>query len=436
MKLKWLFLAVLVISLFIVPNYVYSQGMGGSGNNFIKKFSDLRNSFFIEQKEKSEKQPMEHGKIVTDSFRDFVIVEYTDFKNRNGYSLYGTVFMPREAYENMQKGISDKKYPTITIAYGTMCVNRMYGILYRELAKKGYIVEGLDYQGQGFSSGPAQKTQNSLLGIRGRVDGEAMADDVLRFRDYLIDNGYPIDVDKMGIWGWSLGTMVSPAVVAKDPRYKAMSHMGFVYDNAELGSPTHLGNYIDTVKVPLQIEMTQLALHDDLPITPWYDAAVRVFDDYKGPIVISIHDPLPYTPITMAGFMFNKSRTYHYILEDVIPFFDYFVKGDKSAYNKIIAPDKYCNDIGKVYRLGKDVRDFTLEEKKRINQVINRRIPIDDGAWFSNYVFLPVWSRVVVPMLPYTDQIMELMFKTFLPWNVAWDFAMEYVEPNNEAMNK
>jgi len=436
MSLKQISLVMLVVSLFVVPNFVYSQGMGSDADDFIRKFIDLKDSFFIEQKAKAEKNTMENGKIVTDSFKDFVIVEYTDFKNKNGYSLYGTVFMPREAYENMQKGISRKKYPTITIAYGTMCVNRMYGILYRELAKNGYIVEGLDYQGQGFSSGPAQKTQDSLLGIRGRADGEAMADDILDFRDYLIDNGYPIDVDKMGIWGWSLGTMVSPAVIAKDPRYKAMSHMGFVYDNAELGSTTHLGKYIDTMKVPYQIEMTQLALHDDFPITPWYDTAVRVFDDYKGPIVISIHDPLPYTPITMAGFMFNKSRTYHYINEDLIPFFDYFVKGEDSAYSKIIASDKYCNDIGKVYRLGKDVRNFTPEEEKRIKQVINRRIPIDNGAWFSDYIFVPVWSRVVIPMLPYTDQIMELMFKTFLPWNVAWDFAMEYIEPNNEIMNK
>jgi len=168
------------------------------------------------------------------------------------------------------------------------------------LPKNGYIVAAIDYQGQGFSSGPAPIED-------GKVDSEVYADDILEFQQYLFDKGYPIDENRMGIWGWSLGTMVAPAVVYKDPRYRAVSQMGVIYENSVGASTTHWARYIDSVNVPLQIEMTIASIHDGWIITPWYGPAIDLFEEYNGEVMLIIHDPGPMAPLTVAGF-FNSEK--------------------------------------------------------------------------------------------------------------------------------
>lgn len=372
------------------------------------------------QTEETTKTPMENGEIVT-KFKDFVIVEYTSFVNRNDYSLYGTVFLPAEAYENP----SGKKYPFVFLAYGTACTNRFYGVLFRELAKSGYVVAGIDYQGQGYSSGPAPYKD-------GMVDSEVYADDILEFQQYLFDNSYPIDENRMGIWGWSLGTMVTPGVIYKDPRYKAVSQMGVIYDNSVAASTTHWEKYLKSINIPLQIEMTMASMHDSWIVTPWFDPAVDLFEDYSGEAMLIVHDPAPMAPLTFAGFM-SENRVYHYINE-VIDFFNYFLSGDKESYARLIAPDPYCTKIGKSYKFKNDQRLLTEDEWSFINRVRKTAGNIHDGSWFSRYVFFPTWERLVIPTLSYVDMPMEYATRLLLPWDLMWNFGMEYFEMNHEEL--
>ena len=428
------------IALFFTP-VVYSNQLGGGfGDSFEKQmqnnataktpmehvFKYLRDNLLNNEEnakalEEKAKTLMEHGELVT-KFKDFVIVEYTDFVNRNDYSLYGTVFLPTEAYENP----NGQKYPFVFIAYGTMCINRIYGILFRELAKNGYIVAAIDYQGQGFSSGPAP-IENGI------VDTEVYVDDVLEFQQYLFDKGYPIDENRMGIFGWSLGTMVAPGVIHKDPRYRAVSQLGVLYDTPAGGATDYWAKYIDTIDVPLQISMAMASIHDGWIITPWWDQAIELFENYNGEIILMVHDPGPMAPLTVAGFFNSEKRVYHYINE-VIDFYDYFLNGDKEAYERLIAPDPYCTIIGKSYKLENDQRLITEEEWDLINMIRRAAIYINGYPMFSKYIFIPMWKYLVVPSLSLVDMPVEYAMRLLMPWELIWNFGGEYIEINHEEL--
>jgi len=91
--------------------------------------------------------------------------------------------LPKKAYENIGTANSEK-FPFIMITYGTMCINRMYGLLFKNLVKRGYIVAGVDYTGQGFSEGSKPVISEDDL----RLDSEYITQDVLDFQKYLFAN--------------------------------------------------------------------------------------------------------------------------------------------------------------------------------------------------------------------------------------------------------
>lgn len=352
---------------------------------------------------------LSEGKEIT-RFRDFTIEEFP-FKNREGTRLYGTVFVPNS---NPNSG----RYPMITIAYGTACINRMYGLLFRELAKRGYVVSAVDYRGQGYSEGVLPVAPN------GKIDGEAFANDVIDFQKYVLDN-YPVDPDRMGIWGWSLGTVVTPVVLARPEGklYKAISQMGVLRtDLAEKIANVEF-DYEDVSDAPLQIQSCIGALHDEDFITPWWWSPVDAYMAYKGPKMIILHGP----SFGMAG-MATKERAYDYV-NDVGDFFDAFLKNNAEAYARLIQPDPFCNQIGKTFNFGQDKREFTKEEMAMIDEARKTK-----GAKVSSSVFLPLWRGMVAPMLALVNEPVEISTKTIMPWSKVWVGFMDYWEYNTEPM--
>ena len=356
------------------------------------------------------------NKIVTE-FEDFVIEEF-DFFNRDKTRLYGTVFLPKKAYENIGTA-NPEKFPFIMITYGTMCINRMYGLLFKNLVKRGYIVAGVDYTGQGFSEGSKPVISEDDL----RLDSEYITQDVLDFQKYLFGARYPIDETKMGNWGASLGTVTSAILADKEHRYKAISEMGLCGKNLSRGTyPTweQIQGKLPTTTA-LQIEATMAAVHDTDMITPWWQAPIDAYNEHKGPKMIMIHDRYP----SFLGMLGSQKRAHHY-LQEVIDFFDYFLRGDKQAYHRLIAPDEYCTKLGKAFDFGKDKRDFSSNEENYINRFRNLY-----GMPFAYNGFGPMWNQYVLNLLPLASQPFKINIPFLLPWDKIW-LLFEYWEPNYE----
>jgi pimeloyl-ACP methyl ester carboxylesterase len=352
---------------------------------------------------------LSEGKEVT-RFKDFTIEEFP-FQNREGTRLYGTVFIPNNRSGNGH-------FPMITIAYGTACINRVYGLLFRELAKRGYVVSAVDYRGQGYSEGILPVAPN------GKIDGEGFADDVIDFQKHVLAN-YPVDPDRMGIWGWSLGTVVTPIVLARPEgkAYKGISQIGILRTDLTEKVAHVQVDYEDVSNAPLQVQSTIGALHDEDFITPWWWSPVDAYTAYKGPKMILLHGP----SYGMAG-MATKERAYDYAY-DVCDFFDAFLKSDAEAYARLTQPDPFCNQIGKTFDFGQDKREFTKEEWSMIEEARKTK-----GAKVSTSLFLPMWRGAVAPMLALINEPMEIGTKALMPWTKLWIGFMDYWEYNTEPM--
>jgi pimeloyl-ACP methyl ester carboxylesterase len=353
--------------------------------------------------------PLTEDKQVT-RFQSFTIEEFP-FINREGTRLYGTVFIPNVRTDN-------GRFPMITIAYGTACINRMYGLLFRELAKRGYIVSAVDYRGQGFSEGVLPVAPN------GKIDGDAFGNDIIDFQEYVIKN-YPVDQESLGIWGWSLGTVVTPVVLSRPEgrNYKAISQMGILRTDLTEKVANVQYDYEDVSSAPLQIQSCIGALHDEDFIAPWWWSPVEAYEVYKGPKMIILHGP----SYGMAG-MTTKERVYDYAY-DVADFFDAFLKEDPDAYARLLQPDPFCNQIGRTFDFGEDKREFTEDERAMIEEARRTR-----GAKVSTNIFLPMWRGVVAPMLALVNEPLEVGIKSIVPWDRLWVGFMDYWEYNTEPM--
>uniref|UniRef100_A0A8D2LUP7 dipeptidyl-peptidase IV n=1 Tax=Varanus komodoensis TaxID=61221 RepID=A0A8D2LUP7_VARKO len=161
---------------------------------------------------------------------DYVPPEIFSFESSSGFLLYGMLYKPH----NLQPG---KKYPTVLFIYGGPQVqlvnNRFKGVKYfrlNTLASLGYVVVVVDNRGschRGLKFEGAFKHKMGQIEIADQVEG----------LQYLASRYEFIDLDRVGIHGWSYGGYLSLTALLQRPE---------IFKVAIAGAPVTLWLFYDT----------------------------------------------------------------------------------------------------------------------------------------------------------------------------------------------
>ncbi|XP_005990176.1 dipeptidyl peptidase 8 [Latimeria chalumnae] len=161
---------------------------------------------------------------------DYVPPEIFSFANKSGFTLYGMMYKPH----NLQPG---KKYPTVVFVYGGPQVqlvnNRFKGVKYlrlNTLASLGYVIVVVDNRGschRGLNFESAFKYKMGQIEIEDQVEG----------LQYLASKYNFIDMERVGIHGWSYGGYLSLMALVGRPD---------IFKVAIAGAPVTLWMFYDT----------------------------------------------------------------------------------------------------------------------------------------------------------------------------------------------
>ncbi len=130
------------------------------------------------------------------------------FTSKDGTALQGLLLKPL----NYQKG---KKYPTILRIHGgpVYQFSQEFMADWQAYANAGFVVLGVNPRG---SSGRGFEFAKAIYADWGNKDVQ----DVLAGVDYLVQQGIA-DPQRLGVGGWSYGSILTNYVIASDKRFKA-----------------------------------------------------------------------------------------------------------------------------------------------------------------------------------------------------------------------
>jgi dipeptidyl aminopeptidase/acylaminoacyl peptidase len=188
-------------------------------------------------------------------------VEAIHFKSADGTDIDGVLVKPLDYQPR-------KRYPTLLRIHGGPVYTYSHEFMpdWQAYAAAGYAVVAVNPRG---SSGRGFDFAKAIYADWGNKDVE----DVLAGVDHVVAMGIA-DPDRLGIGGWSYGSILTNAVIAKDPRFKAAvsgagaSNMYAMYGHdqyireyeLELGTPWNNREQYDRASYPF--------LHADRIKTP------------------------------------------------------------------------------------------------------------------------------------------------------------------------
>ncbi len=188
-------------------------------------------------------------------------VEKIHFTSRQGVALEGLLVKP----VGYQKG---KRYPTLLRLHGgpVYAYSHEFMADWQVYAAQGYAVVAVNPRG---SSGRGFDFAKAIYADWGDKD----AQDVLAGIDHVVETGIA-DPERLGIGGWSYGSILTNAVIARDTRFKAavsgagasnmyamFGHDQYIREyQLELGMPWNQRDLYDRASFPF--------LHADRIVTP------------------------------------------------------------------------------------------------------------------------------------------------------------------------
>ena len=187
--------------------------------------------------ENSLSQQSNHNSELLSS-RKILKTETISFKAADGEELFGMMVKP----DNFDPS---KQYPLIIRMHGGPV--SQYGLYFNYdwqlFAANDYVVMGINPRG---SSGRGLNFQKMIFADWGNVD----ANDISQLADYAISLGY-IDKNRLGLGGWSYGSMLTNYVIAKDQRFKAAtSGAGISNILSGFGDDQYIRDYITEIGTP------------------------------------------------------------------------------------------------------------------------------------------------------------------------------------------
>ena len=183
-------------------------------------------------------------------------------KAKDGNEVHGLIVKPPD----YQAG---KKYPTLLRIHGGPNGQDQHAFNFeRQLfAANGYVVVAVNYRG---SSGRGEKYQTIISADWGNKE----VVDLQAAMDHVTATGLA-DPDRLGIGGWSYGGILTDAMIAKDPRFKAAtSGAGTAFPLALYGVDQYIIQYDEELGPPWKVglepwmRISYAFLHADKIKTP------------------------------------------------------------------------------------------------------------------------------------------------------------------------
>ena len=165
-------------------------------------------------------------------------IEKISFESFDGVIINGMMIKPYNFDPS-------KQYPLIIRIHGgpVSQYDLSFSIERQIFASQQYVVVAVNPRG---SSGRGEAFQKAIFADWGNID----AKDIMKAADYAISTGF-IDENRMGIGGWSYGSMLTNYVIAKDQRFKAAtSGAGISNILAGFGSDQYIKEYIIELGAP------------------------------------------------------------------------------------------------------------------------------------------------------------------------------------------
>ncbi|HLS91710.1 MAG TPA: alpha/beta fold hydrolase [Limnochordia bacterium] len=138
-----------------------------------------------------------------------------------GQKLIGVVHRPA--------GGEGERYPAVVLCHGftgqKVEPHRIFVKMAEALADRGYLALRFDFRGSGDSEGDFHK-----------VNFEDEVSDAVKAVDYLVA-AEPVDPERIGVLGLSMGGAVAACLSGRDPRIKATVLWAAVSDFQVLGAP-------------------------------------------------------------------------------------------------------------------------------------------------------------------------------------------------------
>ena len=170
--------------------------------------------------------------------KNIASTEIISFESFDGTKIFGLLTKPHDFDPN-------KKYPLLIRIHGGPV--SQYGVRFsmewQIFASNGYLVLAINPRG---SSGRGEEFQKAIYADWGNVD----AKDIIAAADFISEKPY-VDPDRLGIGGWSYGSMLTNYVIASDSRFKAAtSGAGISNILSGFGDDHYIREYIDELGTP------------------------------------------------------------------------------------------------------------------------------------------------------------------------------------------
>ena len=170
--------------------------------------------------------------------KNIASTEIISFESFDGTEIFGLLTKPHDFDPN-------KKYPLLIRIHGGPV--SQYGVRFsmewQIFASNGYLVLAINPRG---SSGRGEEFQKAIYADWGNVD----AKDIIAAADFISEKPY-VDPDRLGIGGWSYGSMLTNYVIASDSRFKAAtSGAGISNILSGFGDDHYIREYIDELGTP------------------------------------------------------------------------------------------------------------------------------------------------------------------------------------------
>ncbi len=170
--------------------------------------------------------------------KNFASTEVISFESFDGAEIFGLLIKPHDFDPN-------KKYPLLIRIHGGPV--SQYGVRFNMewqiFASNGYLVLAVNPRG---SSGRGEEFQKAIFADWGNVD----AKDIIAAADFIVEKAY-VDSARLGIGGWSYGSMLTNYVIASDSRFKAAtSGAGISNILSGFGDDHYIREYISELGTP------------------------------------------------------------------------------------------------------------------------------------------------------------------------------------------
>ena len=212
-------LTLFILSISLLP--LCAQDENSEIKELRRQISNLRHDF--DRLRKANDDLLWYDKVGDVAFIDKVYLtgppkDPRQEKNKTAQG-YGNPFR-FQSYIFIPKGIdASKKYPLLVLPHGGVHsnFNTYYAHIIRELMAQQYIVVAAEYRGStGYGKGFYESIDYGGLEV----------EDVYASRNYMIENYDVVDADRVGIFGWSHGGLITLMNIFNHPNDYKVAYAG------------------------------------------------------------------------------------------------------------------------------------------------------------------------------------------------------------------